>query len=661
MADLSPGSVFAGHRIEGVAGRGGMGIVYRATHLALDHVVALKVISPKLAGDPRFRRRFADECRNAVSLRHPNIVQIHHAGEEAGLLFVTMDLIEGTDLRGVLNREPALEVDYAVGIVSQLASALDAAHARGLVHRDIKPGNVMIERREEGEHVYLTDFGLARHVEATSGVTATGAFVGTLDYVAPEQIQGERVDARADVYSLACVLFELLTGNPPFASREDKIEKMYAHLRDEPPRAGVMRPDLPVELDLAVARALEKDPGARFPSAGDLARAAEGALEGEATVVSERSVATGAAAPGPPEATTSAQREEKRRLAAAPPPGGRPDDPPPGGRPSPRRRIALLALGALVIAAVVVALLIGGGDGGGEPEGPDAGEAPRPPAGSALVTPIEGVGGLPVELAAGEQGIWVTSRTGARVTLIETGFGTGDVGEAITVGGSPEGVAFAAGIVFVAVADEGEVARLNEVDRSKKRPLTGLAKPQGVAFADGSIWVTDYDAEDLIEFEPVTGKERSRTSVGEGPYGIAASEEAIWVTNRVDGTVSRVPLEGGDVAAFEVGSEPKGIAFAGDSIWVAVTGDDEVKRLDADGEVTATIGVADEPRGVAAGFDTVWVSSAAGVVTQIDEVSGEIVDEIELGEGLEGISTDDQSVWVANGLDGSVFRIDPDS
>ena len=302
MADLSPGSVFAGHRIEGVAGRGGMGIVYRATHLALDHVVALKVISPKLAGDPRFRRRFADECRHAVRLSHPNVVRIHHAGEEDGLLFVTMDLVEGTDLRGVLNREDALEIDRAVEIVAQVASALDAAHALGLVHRDIKPGNVMIEERAEHEHVYLTDFGLARHVEATSGVTATGAFVGTLDYVAPEQIMGERVDARADVYSLACVLFELVTANPPFASREDKIEKMYAHLRDEPPRLRVMRPDVPGDLDLAVSRALEKDPTARFPSAGDLARAARASLLDEPTVVSERSVATGAAAPV--EATT---------------------------------------------------------------------------------------------------------------------------------------------------------------------------------------------------------------------------------------------------------------------------------------------------------------------------------------------------------------------
>ena len=237
--------MFAGHRIEGVAGRGGMGIVYRATHLVLENEVALKVISPNLARDPRFRRRFADESRLAARLRHPNLVRIHHAGEEDGLLFVTMDLIDGSDLRVLLDREDVLDPEHAARIVGAVAEALDVAHAAGLVHRDVKPGNVLIEGSGDSQRTYLTDFGLARHVEATSGVTATGAFVGTLDYVAPEQIRGERVDARADVYALGCVLFEVLTGNPPFAARGDKISKMYAHLQDEPPRLRVLDPDLP--------------------------------------------------------------------------------------------------------------------------------------------------------------------------------------------------------------------------------------------------------------------------------------------------------------------------------------------------------------------------------------------------------------------------------
>src|SRR5690242_3328194 len=239
MPDLKPGSTFAGHRIEGIAGRGGMGTVYRATHLALDHVVALKVISTDLAGDDAFRERFRSETRIAVSLRHPNVVPIHHAGEEDGLLFVTMDLVDGPDLRRLLITDGAMEPERATSLLAQVASALDVAHSRGLVHRDIKPGNVLVERRPEGEHAYLTDFGLAKRFDqaTVSGaqLTGTGAFVGTLDYVAPEQIRGDRVDARTDVYALGCVLYESLAGKPPFGDREENVAKIYAHLQDEPP------------------------------------------------------------------------------------------------------------------------------------------------------------------------------------------------------------------------------------------------------------------------------------------------------------------------------------------------------------------------------------------------------------------------------------------
>jgi serine/threonine protein kinase len=237
MPDLSRGAVFAGHRIEGVAGRGGMGTVYRATHLALDHVVALKVISTELAADEGFRERFRSESRVAVSLRHPNVVPIHHAGEEDGLLFVTMDLIDGPDLRRLLIAGGPLEPERAASLVGQVASALDVAHSRGLVHRDIKPGNVLVEDRgDDGEHAYLTDFGLAKRFDASgAGLTGTGAFVGTLDYVAPEQIRGDRVDARTDVYALGCVLYEAIAGRSPFGDREENVAKIYAHLQDEPP------------------------------------------------------------------------------------------------------------------------------------------------------------------------------------------------------------------------------------------------------------------------------------------------------------------------------------------------------------------------------------------------------------------------------------------
>jgi serine/threonine protein kinase len=279
MPDLSRGAVFAGHRIEGVAGRGGMGTVYRATHLALDHVVALKVISTELAADEGFRERFRSESRVAVSLRHPNVVPIHHAGEEDGLLFVTMDLIDGPDLRRLLIAGGPLEPERAASLVGQVASALDVAHSRGLVHRDIKPGNVLVEDRgDDGEHAYLTDFGLAKRFDASgAGLTGTGAFVGTLDYVAPEQIRGDRVDARTDVYALGCVLYEAIAGRSPFGDREENVAKIYAHLQDEPPWLPGEGSDA---LDEVIARSMAKEPRERFPSAGDLARAATAAASG---------------------------------------------------------------------------------------------------------------------------------------------------------------------------------------------------------------------------------------------------------------------------------------------------------------------------------------------------------------------------------------------
>ena len=296
MAELSPGSEFAGHRIEGVAGRGGFGVVYRARHIALDHIVALKLISSARAGDEAFRERFKSESRIAVSIRHPNVVAVHNAGEEDGLLFVTMDFIEGTDLRGLLNREGRLEPDDAVDVVTQVASALDAAHAKGLVHRDIKPGNVLIGEREGTRHVYLTDFGLSKQMDATSGLTASGAFVGTLDYSAPEQIRGQRLDARTDVYALACVTYELLAGETPFAAQEEQVAKLYAHLQEPPPPLASVAPDTPRELSDVIERALSKDPADRHPSAGDFARAAAAAVEGRDAVAPERSVGVGAAA-----------------------------------------------------------------------------------------------------------------------------------------------------------------------------------------------------------------------------------------------------------------------------------------------------------------------------------------------------------------------------
>src|SRR3954453_17273932 len=271
MGELEPGTVFAGHRIEMVAGRGGMGVVYKATQLALDRTVALKVIAAGLLEDQTVRNRFVRESKVAASIDHPNVIPIYYAGEENGIAYIAMRYVGGDDIRSLVRREGKLPAERAARLVAQIGAALDAAHAAGLVHRDIKPANVLLGPED---HVYLTDFGLTKHVLSVAGSTKPGHWVGTLDYVAPEQIRGERVDARADVYALGCVLYEMLIGSTPFAARDDKVAKMYAHLQEEPPRVRLRRPELPGEVDQVVGRALAKHPDDRFPSAGDLARAA---------------------------------------------------------------------------------------------------------------------------------------------------------------------------------------------------------------------------------------------------------------------------------------------------------------------------------------------------------------------------------------------------
>ena len=213
MPDLSAGAEIGGYRIEAMVGRGGMGVVYRAVDLALDRRVAIKLISAENAQEPGFRERFKRESRLAASIRHPNVITVFRAGEEDGQLFIAMDYIEGTDLKALITSRGRLDPELAARIVVQVAAALDAAHAKGLVHRDVKPANVLIEG---AERAYLTDFGLTKEVASESGVTGTGVVLGTIDYMAPEQVAGDKLDARADIYSLGCVLWEALTGQVPY-------------------------------------------------------------------------------------------------------------------------------------------------------------------------------------------------------------------------------------------------------------------------------------------------------------------------------------------------------------------------------------------------------------------------------------------------------------
>src|SRR4051794_9313850 len=348
MAPLAPGTDFAGFRIESVIGRGGMGVVFRARQPELDRIVALKVIAPERIEDDGAVDRFLREARAAAAVEHPNVVPIHAAGVHDGMAYLSMRFIDGQDVRTRVRLGGPLAPQRAAAVVAQIAAALDVIHRAGYVHRDVKPANVLLDSAGDA---YLTDFGLAKALGA-GGPTRSGEWVGTLDYVAPEQIRGGRIDARADVYALGSVLHFILTAHVPFERDTDEA-RLWALLSASPPRPSELRPELSPELDAVVQRALAKHPDDRYLSAGDLGRAAVAAAHGEAAdSVTERMVARGAAAP------SGAPREP-----------GIVDDAPTLTRvgraatPRKRRRAVLAAAGvaAIGVVAAAVALLDAGG------------------------------------------------------------------------------------------------------------------------------------------------------------------------------------------------------------------------------------------------------------------------------------------------------------
>ncbi|MFJ7422308.1 serine/threonine-protein kinase [Streptomyces uncialis] len=305
------GRRIAGYRVESEIGRGGMAVVYRARDLRLDRTVALKLLAPELARNDTFRRRFTHESRVAAAIDHPHIVPVFEAGERDGVLYIAMRYVAGLDLRHLLDQRAEgdpLPPATVVRITAQVASALDAAHDHGLVHRDVKPGNILVAQGTDSdhpEHVYLTDFGLTKKSLSLTGFTTVGQFVGTLDYVAPEQISGRPVDGRCDVYSLACVVYEMLAGGPPF-QRDDDMALLWAHQYDQPPPLAERRSGAPPGFDAVLAKALAKRPDDRYGSCLRF-------------VAALRTAATGARAP------------------ALTDPGALPADLPPGPPPAPPR------------------------------------------------------------------------------------------------------------------------------------------------------------------------------------------------------------------------------------------------------------------------------------------------------------------------------------
>ena len=274
---LAPGSTFAGYEVESVVGAGGIGILYRARQVRLDRPVALKLVEPDVARDPVIRERLRREARMVAALDHPNVVPLYEAGEEGGTVFIATRWVDGTELGTLIQDHGPLEPGRAARTAAQIAAALQVAHEKELVHRDVKPSNVILTSED---HVYLTDFGLAKRAGTAAGLTGVDQMLGTVDYVAPEQIEGSEPDARGDVYSLGCVLFEMLAGEPPFAAQRGGMAKMWAQVNAEVPSIREHRPDVSPALEDVMRRAMAKAPDAR-PTAAAF-RAAVLAAIGEA-------------------------------------------------------------------------------------------------------------------------------------------------------------------------------------------------------------------------------------------------------------------------------------------------------------------------------------------------------------------------------------------
>ena len=629
--ELVPGDVIGGYRVRAIAGRGGMGVVYRAEDLALGREVALKVIAPQLAGDSRFRQRFVRESRIAAGLEHPNVVLVYGAGEESGRLFIAMRYVDGTDLQQLLQRG-ALDPHRAVALVGQVAEALDAAHARGLVHRDVKPANVLVTSMGGTEQAYLTDFGLTRETAAGDGLTKTGQWVGTLAYVAPEQIRGEPVDARVDVYALGAVLYQAVTGSPPFGV-ESELEALAAHLDEPPPKPS--KSGAPKALDDVVERAMNKDPSRRFRSAGDLGRAAVAAVEGGRVRLAERSVATGAAAP------VDVGRRRHRRSR--------------GGV-----LLAGAGAGAVVVAALAIAALAGVFSGGGG--------APDNPAGRIVGDPVS----LPYDpdhLAADDTYAWALAGQGNRLVRVDISTEeTHAFSAAVDLGGgSFTDVELGPNAVWIAHAVE-DVGGVDHVDPETGQAVQHVPFPFATALAigDGEVWaVAPGKAKapgSLARIATPADRIASKVDTGHDPTDVALAGGSVWVANRADGTVWRIdPRTRAVRAKIRVGSQPAVLAVGGGKVWVANLGDNTLMRIDSGtGRVEgAAISLGKDIHDLAASDDAVWVSAADGTVTRLDPATGEIVGSpLSPARAPLSLAVNGGVVWVGSVADRTLTKIE---
>jgi len=660
MPEFAPGDVFADHRIEGVAGRGGMGVVYRATELGLDRIVALKVITPVLAEEDDFRRRFVAESKAAASIEHPNVIPVYHAGERDGVLFIVMRYIDGPDLRALVRAEGRMDPERAAHVVAQVGGALDAAHRHGLVHRDVKPANVLLGDENQA---YLTDFGLTKRSATTDGggLSRAGGWVGTLGYVAPEQIRGERIDARTDVYALGCVLVHALTGSAPYTRDTDEAT-LWAHLNAPPPSE-----DVPPEFEGVVARALAKDPSDRYPSAGDLGRAALRAAGRSAVSEPERNVGRGQAAPiDGGTAATALQGPagvvdpdgETRLSPVVGAAAGRGDGGGRSARITPRRRRNGLVGGVAVLlaGATTIALLVGG-------DGDEASTAPLPPPPPAAglrpaTVDITRAGVLSrpngLTIAAGD--VWALSSRDGTIALADAA--TGEPDGRLDVGGGGSSLAAGFDSVWVTKESTSTVLRINA--RTHRRVPGGaieVARPGrnvAVATGAGAVWVgvrnqspEDRTPESIVRIDPSTGAQKE-IPVERGVQDLTVGAGAVWVTNRFSPTVTRIRTSDSSSQRVRVGASPRGIAIGEGAVWVAAAGDDELTRINPRSLETRSIALKAIPERVTVGGGSVWVTAKeAGRLIRIDARTRKVIERIDTGSRPYALDvTRGRAVWV---------------
>jgi serine/threonine protein kinase len=589
--DTRIGTEIAGYRIEAVLGRGGMSVVYLATQDFPKRKVALKLLAPELAEDQGFRERFIRESNAAASLDHPNVIPIYGAGEDRGVMWIAMRYVEGENLAHLMAESGPLSPERTVHIVDQVAQALDAAHRRGLIHRDVKPGNVMLA---EGDHAYLTDFGITKRREAGTDFTKTGQFLGSVDYAAPEQIRGEPVDGRADVYSLGCILYECLVGEPPFP-REAEVAVLYAHLNEPPPRPTAHRSELPAGIDDVVATALEKRADRRYASAGELARADRDAFR-----------------PAVPVETVSSATQRRRSRAA----------------------FASAAV-ALATVVTVVAVAVSGGHPATTPSSPPSSHTgastgrPGPPPG----TPI-------------------------RVnTVAKLDPRTGRVLADYAVGSSPDSITFSGGRVWVINDSNQTVSVLDPKTGEVAPPIGGIPSPCVLDPAlDGGVWVTSCKPSIVTHIDPRSLMPGRHVRIPAAAY-VAEFDGSLWIASqlslgasgfgkdivdRLDATSLRLQRK------ITVGSGAADIIPAFGWLWGCDYFDGTLWRIDPSTNTAKSFSGFNQPDNIGVGSNDFWIFDVGGQhVVHYNPFTNQILDTVGNGRARAGrVLVTSGTVWI---------------